>query len=118
MPATEYHYQYDAFGRPCRISYQNSGGTTVGYCFTQNTRGDVEEIYNANGALQARYIYDAWGKTVSVQNASGTEISSQTHIAPLFLWPPATNTWVVGEAHSFGYFILKEKRSLLMPTTF
>ncbi|MCL1791838.1 MAG: RHS repeat-associated core domain-containing protein, partial [Peptococcaceae bacterium] len=28
-----------------------------------------------------RYIYDAWGKTVSVQNASGTEISSQTHIA-------------------------------------
>ncbi|MCL1791011.1 MAG: hypothetical protein FWG40_06600, partial [Peptococcaceae bacterium] len=78
---TEYHYQYDAFGRPCRISYQNSGGTTVGYYFTHNTRGDVEEIYNANGALQARYIYDAWGKTVSVQNASGTEISSQTHIA-------------------------------------
>jgi len=41
----------------------------------------VEAIYNSAGTLVARYIYDAWGGIISIQNASGTEITNQDHIA-------------------------------------
>ena len=29
-----------------------------------NMSGDVEEIYSSSGTLEARYVYDTWGKTV------------------------------------------------------
>ena len=46
-------------------------------------QGDVIELYQ-NGALIATYEYDAWGKLVSVKNASGAEIADtleSTHAA-------------------------------------
>ena len=33
-----------------------------------NSRGDVEYIYNINGELVTRYIYDSWGKLIEIQN--------------------------------------------------
>jgi len=43
-------------------------------------RGDVEGIYNTSGTLQARYIYDSWGKTVSVLDANDNIITNTNHI--------------------------------------
>ena len=39
-------------------------------------RGDVEALYNSNGELRARYVYDSWGNMLSITNASGEEVSS------------------------------------------
>ena len=43
--------------------------------------GDVEQIYNTDGTLAARYYYDSWGLPVAVKNASGVTITDAAHIA-------------------------------------
>ena len=40
------------------IGYEHDG---VRYYFQKNIQGDVARIFNANGYLVARYVYDAWG---------------------------------------------------------
>ena len=44
-------------------------------------QGDVIGLLNSNGVLVANYRYNAWGKLLSVTNASGADIISPTHIA-------------------------------------
>ena len=73
-------YFYDADGTPSGIRYKN-GDNINDYYFVCNWRGDVTEIYDSTGALAASYSYDAWGKVVSVKDASGAAITSSTHIA-------------------------------------
>lgn len=77
---TELWFFYDADGTPSGIRYKN-GDNINDYYFVCNWRGDVTEIYDSTGALAASYSYDAWGKVVSVKDASGTAITSSTHIA-------------------------------------
>ena len=70
--------------------YYNAGGEAIGfryggadYYYGRNVQGDVIELYQS-GALIATYEYDAWGKLVSVKNASGAEIADtleSTHAA-------------------------------------
>ena len=77
---TELWFFYDADGTPSGIRYKN-GDSISDYYFVCNWRGDVTEIYDSTGALAASYSYDAWGKVVSVTDASGAAITSSTHIA-------------------------------------
>ena len=77
---TELWFFYDADGTPSGIRYKN-GDSINDYYFVCNWRGDVTEIYDSTGALAASYSYDAWGKVVSVKDASGAAITSSTHIA-------------------------------------
>ena len=77
---TELWFFYDADGTPSGIRYKN-GDSINDYYFVCNWRGDVTEIYDSTGALAASYSYDAWGKVVSVTDASGAAITSSTHIA-------------------------------------
>ena len=77
---TELWFFYDADGTPSGIRYKN-GDSISDYYFVCNWRGDVTEIYDSTGALAASYSYDAWGKVVSVKDASGAAITSSTHIA-------------------------------------
>ena len=37
------------------------GSTANTYYFQRNLQGDVVAIYNKNGTLKAKYLYDAWG---------------------------------------------------------
>ena len=48
-------YYYDATGI---VGIEHDG---VRYYFQKNLQGDVARIFNANGYLVARYVYDAWG---------------------------------------------------------
>ena len=64
------------------IRYFNNGEQTTGYVLT-NSRGDVEALYAGDGTLRARYIYDSWGNTLSVQDGNGQEITNAEHIANL-----------------------------------
>ena len=67
------YYTYDDKGNLKKIRRVLS--TTTDYYVTTNIQGDVEAIYDANGNLQCRYIYDAWGKTKFVVDGNGNEVS-------------------------------------------
>ena len=75
-------YFYDAEGNPYALNYYN-GSTAIKYYFVRNAAGDVLELRTVAGGLTARYIYDAWGKLLSVRDSSGNEITSSTNIANL-----------------------------------
>lgn len=51
------------------------------YYYMRNAQGDVIALYNCYGDINSRYVYDSWGRLLSVTNASGTPITDQTHIA-------------------------------------
>ena len=65
--------------------YGNSGVigfkyNNVDYYYEKNLQGDVIAIYNASGTKVASYVYDAWGKVLSIKNDSGTTITDATHV--------------------------------------
>ena len=78
----QFYYSYDGYGHLLCIRYFNNGEQTTGYVLT-NSRGDVEALYAGDGSLRARYIYDSWGNTLSVQDGNGQEITNAEHIANL-----------------------------------
>ena len=57
-------YYYDITGI---VGIEHDG---VRYYFQKNIQGDVARIFNANGYLVARYVYDAWGNH-TVYDANG-----------------------------------------------
>ncbi|MBQ8043955.1 MAG: hypothetical protein IJ272_07405, partial [Clostridia bacterium] len=70
------HYAYDGDGNPRYIQTVDSYGTVEeGYLVT-NTRGDVVAIVDNAGNVVAKYTYDAWGKLMSVTDASGNDIEN------------------------------------------
>ncbi len=49
--------------------------------YVYNGQGDVVRLISASGATEAMYTYDAWGKPLSVTDASGSAVSDASHIA-------------------------------------
>ncbi len=74
-------YTYDALGVLSGIQYKNAAGVTTNYIVRCTLSGDVDQIYDTKGSLVARYIYDTWGNTLSVTDASGKAITDPLHIA-------------------------------------
>ena len=74
-------YTYDALGVLSGIQYTNGGGTWHNYIVRCTLSGDVDQIFSTSGKLVARYIYDTWGNTLSVTDASGKAITDANHIA-------------------------------------
>lgn len=65
------------------IQYKNAAGVTTNYIVRCTLSGDVDQIYDTKGNLLARYIYDTWGNTLSVTDASGKAITDPLHIASI-----------------------------------
>ena len=76
-------YTYDALGVLSGIQYTNGGGTWHNYIVRCTLSGDADQIYDTKGNLLARYIYDTWGNTLSVTDASGKAITDPLHIASI-----------------------------------
>lgn len=76
-------YTYDALGVLSGIQYKNAAGVTTNYIVRCTLSGDVDQIYDTKGNLLARYIYDTWGNTLSVTDASGKAITDPLHIASI-----------------------------------
>ena len=74
-------YTYDALGALSGIQYKNAAGVTTNYIVRCTLSGDVDQIFDTKGSLVARYIYDTWGNTLSVTDASGKAITDPLHIA-------------------------------------
>ena len=86
-------FTYDSNGNLIKQSngleyiYDHSGvfGVTYGgetYVYRKDAQGNVIALMNASGAVVARYLYDAWGTCVVVNN-SGAEIADANHIGNL-----------------------------------
>lgn len=60
---------YDAAG--LIIGFTSFGSN---YYYGKNLQGDVTELYY-NGAVIAKYTYDAWGKVLKITESSGNEIA-------------------------------------------
>lgn len=78
---TALRFTYDPFGALSGIQYKSANGSTTDYYVRCTLNGDVDQIYDTSGNLLARYIYDSWGRTVSILNGSGQEILTGDHIA-------------------------------------
>ena len=77
-------YFYDANGNPLAVKYRTSANATgTYYYYARNSRGDVIGLYNAAGSLYRTYTYDVWGNILSVKDANGSDVTSQTDIAHL-----------------------------------
>ena len=74
---------YDESGKPFALVYTNGTATPVTYYYVLNLQGDVVGLLNSSGTLVANYSYNAWGEILSVTNANGVAITSNTHIANL-----------------------------------
>ena len=73
---TELYFYYNSYGLLSRIEHNGTN-----YYTATNMSGDVVAIYRHTGVLWATYEYDAWGNVISVKDANGDDITSQTHIA-------------------------------------
>ena len=76
-------FTYDESGRPFAMIYTSGTETPVTYYYVLNLQGDVVGLIDESGEWVAQYTYNAWGEVLSVTNASGTAITSSTHIANL-----------------------------------
>ena len=69
------YYYYDANGSIGSISHNG-----VRYAFLKNLQGDVIAILDTSGNVVARYIYDAWGRILSIIDGNGNANTSSTFI--------------------------------------
>ena len=51
------------------------------YFYQKNNQEDIIGIYDNNYHLIATYVYDSWGKILSIKDSSGNEITDSSHIA-------------------------------------
>ncbi len=77
-----FYYFYDSYGKLSAI-YHHVNDSKTAYHVVTNAQGDVIALYSWPGYLVASYEYDAWGNIISVKDANGNAITSQTHIAHL-----------------------------------
>jgi len=58
---------YDDSGRPFAFNYSVDGSDFATYYYILNLQGDVVQIIDANGIMQAEYVYSPWGEVISAE---------------------------------------------------
>ena len=61
---TTLDFFYDESGRPFAFNYTPEGSTPNTYYYILNLQGDVVQIIDEGGVLQAEYVYSPWGEVV------------------------------------------------------
>ena len=75
----EMYYGYDADGRPSiAVKRDLVASKNYYYYLITNTRGDIIETRDGNGNINSRFVYDSWGKLVSVTDGNGNELSTDS----------------------------------------
>ena len=64
---TTLDFFYDESGRPFAFNYTPEGSTPNTYYYILNLQGDVVQIIDEGGVLQAEYIYSPWGEIISAE---------------------------------------------------
>ena len=73
-------FYYDSNGVPTSFAHN---GTM--YYYVKNLQGDIVQITKQDGTVVAKYVYDVWGKILSIKDGSNNTIESTntTHLANL-----------------------------------
>ena len=58
---------YDESGRPFAFNYSVDGDIASTYYYILNLQGDVVQIIDDGGVLQAEYVYSPWGEIISAE---------------------------------------------------
>ena len=58
---------YDESGRPFAFNYSVDGGIASTYYYILNLQGDVVQIIDKTGVMQAEYVYSPWGEVISAE---------------------------------------------------
>ncbi len=74
---TQLWFMYDESGSP--VGFRRQVGTTsTPYYYVKNIQGDIVAIARGgDGAILARYAYDAWGNILSITDNAGHDISNK-----------------------------------------
>ena len=67
MDTTTLDFFYDESGRPFAFNYTPEGSTPNTYYYILNLQGDVVQIIDEGGVLQAEYVYSPWGEVISAE---------------------------------------------------
>ena len=67
MDTTTLDFFYDESGRPFAFNYTPEGSTPNTYYYILNLQGDVVQIIDEGGVLQAKYVYSPWGEIISAE---------------------------------------------------
>ena len=67
MDTTTLDFFYDESGRPFAFNYSVDGSDFETYYYILNLQGDVVQIIDANGVMQAEYVYSPWGEVISAE---------------------------------------------------
>ena len=67
MDTTTLDFFYDESGRPFAFNYSVDGSDFETYYYILNLQGDVVQIIDANGVMQAEYVYSPWGEIISAE---------------------------------------------------
>ena len=73
-------FYYDSCGMPTSFAHN---GTM--YYYVKNLQGDIVQITKQDGTVVAKYVYDVWGKILSIKDGSNNaiETTNATHLANL-----------------------------------
>ena len=73
-------FYYDSYGMSTSFAHN---GTM--YYYVKNLQGDIVQITKQDGTVVAKYIYDVWGKILSIKDGSNNiiETTNVTHLANL-----------------------------------
>ena len=75
----QFRFSYDDTGRPYGFTYSIRGSSGASqYYYITNLQGDVIGIMNSSRQVIAKYRYDAWGKLISMTDASGAALGENT----------------------------------------
>ena len=67
MDTTTLDFFYDESGRPFAFNYSVDGSDFETYYYILNLQGDVVQIIDEGGVLQAEYVYSPWGEIISAE---------------------------------------------------
>ena len=67
MDTTTLDFFYDESGRPFAFNYTPEGSTPNTYYYILNLQGDVVQIIDEGGVLQAEYVYSPWDEVISAE---------------------------------------------------
>ena len=64
--AVKQRFSYDAAGNLVAVVYKNGTSTAYTYYYLRNAQGDIVKLIDSSGNTVVEYLYDSWGKPISV----------------------------------------------------
>lgn len=74
--AVKQRFSYDADGNLVAVVYKNGTSTAYTYYYLRNAQGDIVKLIDSNGNTLVEYLYDSWGKLLSVTGTLATTLGA------------------------------------------